>query len=423
VRIHSLFVATALSLLTAPPLGANPAPSTVDSTLFGASEPDDDVLKIDLAEDGHLLRIAGDLEAGSYRKVKRILDAAKDVKTVWLDSGGGLVLEGFLIGSIVRQMKLDTYVESHCASACTMILTSGVNRAAYRRAKIGFHNSVEVDKNGNPVPFKPPKGSKSTADEPDFMQMAAFRQAGVDSDFIDKALATPNTSIWEPSHDELIKAHVLTRSVDDPARQAIKGFGQSWPDLRASLLTNAAWALVEKDDATLFDETVTDAWSYAKDDEDGGVSGYAERALSEQIFGAIADGPDALVTEFLALDAQTPAPPKDSDKADNCGAMSTGAAAIRRMVADGAKASELDLIKAALSHEDDVDLPDDRAGHRLFNRLYKSVGKAAKTEGNVHQSGGIQACTWNRLTFDRIRALPHDQQVPMVRALHAIEME
>jgi hypothetical protein len=48
------------------------------------------------------------------------LTDAKSVKSIWLDSGGGLVLEAFLIAALVREAKLDTYVESNCASACTL---------------------------------------------------------------------------------------------------------------------------------------------------------------------------------------------------------------------------------------------------------------------------------------------------------------
>jgi hypothetical protein len=324
----------------------------------------------------------------------------------------------------VRQLKLDTFVDSHCASACTMILTSGAHRAAYVRARIGFHNSVEVDKDGVPVPGRNATPAGTSTDEPDFMQLAAFRHAGVDAAFIDRALATPNSSIWEPSHDELLKAHVLTQSLSDPERKALSGFGPSWADVRATLLKNPAWAMLEQADKAAFDDKITDAWSSERDDNDthGGVVGEAERALAAWMFDRIARSDDAVIRQFLAADALSPRPDAASDADDQCGGLNTGADAVARMIKDTVSQPELALFKASTEATPTPVMEPDKASAKIYARFFKIMTKAVKAEGQSTR-GGIKACPWNRLAFDQIRRMPEGEQIPTVRALHAYERE
>ena len=51
-----------------------------------------------------------------------------------------------------------------------------------------------------------------------------FTAAGFDKDFIDKALATPNSDLWKPAVDVLTSAHVIT-GLSDGTDFAISGLG------------------------------------------------------------------------------------------------------------------------------------------------------------------------------------------------------
>lgn len=408
--LFALFMAPLL--LAAKPPAAMPD-DPLNTILFGEAEPPDDVLAIALSEDGRTLRIEGDIELGAYRKFKRVFADAKTVQRIWLDSSGGLVLEAFLIASLVREAKLDTYVESNCASACTLIMASGVNRTAYARAKIGFHNSIDLDRNGEPVTGRAARKSNA---EPDFMQAAAFYRAGIDPAFVDKALATPNASIWEPSHKEMIAAHALTRSIDDEERLKMTGWGVSWPALNAALDRKPLWTLLKAADAGLAEEIVSTSWEKGQKAE-GGALGFAERSLISTLFDRIVDAPPALSQRLLALWKNMPAA---NGTDHSCSATGTGDTALADLVADGLSADEATLIKDALSNQTAAPMQNRRKIGKAANAVHEAVG--TDTVPVSASDRNRETCLWNRKALAHIAALPADQQAQSLLALHLEDM-
>jgi hypothetical protein len=93
---------------------------------------------------------------------------------------------------------LNTYVSAQCQSACTVAFSGGVERVLLHGAVLGFH-----------------RGSFAGEDEKDSPELQGqrkiFTEAGYDSSFIARALATPSWRMWKPTEAELLKSGVVTR--------------------------------------------------------------------------------------------------------------------------------------------------------------------------------------------------------------------
>lgn len=150
-----------------------------------------------LAADGREIMLDGMITMGTADRFRRLLQASPKVGTVRLESAGGRILEATVMARLVRERRLDTRVEDHCESACTLVLLAGNSRLAQPSADIGFH---QPDFPG--------------MDDTDRRAMIAgnrdlYRTAGVDPAFIDRVMRTPPADMWYPAHSELVDAAVL----------------------------------------------------------------------------------------------------------------------------------------------------------------------------------------------------------------------
>jgi hypothetical protein len=149
--------------------------------------------------DGHSIMLSGAVGAGSAGRFEDALDGAPGVTTIMLESGGGRIEEAVRIARMIRERKLNTYVESHCESACTLILLAGTDRAATTRAQIGFHRASSVGSN--------PQLDAAVTEE----MIEKYRQAGLSDDFLARIRETSATDMWYPTGDELLAARVVNR--------------------------------------------------------------------------------------------------------------------------------------------------------------------------------------------------------------------
>jgi hypothetical protein len=150
-----------------------------------------------LANDGQALVLRGAFGTGSARKVARLLDAAPGVRSVVLDSHGGRLREAEHVAELVRRRALDSYVEEQCLSACTYVFLAGVDRAATPNARIGFHR---------------PSFSGVSNDQAGLNSMlAVYRAAGIKEGFLQRVRTTAASSMWYPTHAELIDNGVINR--------------------------------------------------------------------------------------------------------------------------------------------------------------------------------------------------------------------
>ena len=90
-----------------------------------------------------VLYVSGAFEVGDTNRLKRYIQKA-GIKphTAWLESPGGVSVEGMGVGLAFRKYGIATHIpaRSDCASACVYAFIGGVIRTKDRTGKIGVHN-------------------------------------------------------------------------------------------------------------------------------------------------------------------------------------------------------------------------------------------------------------------------------------------
>ena len=104
------------------------------------------------------------------------------------------MFEGQQIARLIQDRGLDTLVESHCASACTIALIAGRHRTAGPDAGIGFH--------------QPTFPGLSEADRQLMIadMRRLYREGGISGGFLERVLRVPPDDMWYPTHEELVAA-------------------------------------------------------------------------------------------------------------------------------------------------------------------------------------------------------------------------
>jgi hypothetical protein len=153
-----------------------------------------------VSKDGRDLVLRGAIAMGTADRFAAMLDANPTVDRIVLTSGGGRLIEAERMADRIRKDQLDTRVDDHCESACIHLLIAGEDRTAPNRARIGFHQ-----------PSFPGTSPSEMAAEAERMRLR-YLEAGIDRYFAWRALATPATSMWYPTADELVAANVITSS-------------------------------------------------------------------------------------------------------------------------------------------------------------------------------------------------------------------
>jgi hypothetical protein len=165
--------------------------------------------------------IMGGIKYGVTADLERLLDVHKDVRVLHLDSVGGRIGEGKKLNALIRERGLDTYVEGICLSACTLAFVAGKQRILRQGGSLGFHRGAFPGSKANDL------GSGVERD--------IYSAAGLTKAFIDKALATDNSSMWRPTEAELLSAKVVTK-VTDGSEFGIGGVNMSREEWDKSLM-------------------------------------------------------------------------------------------------------------------------------------------------------------------------------------------
>ena len=148
--------------------------------------------------EGEHIYLEGVLAQGTGDRFDEVLQEHPKIRTVELTSTGGRIAEAAQIAKAIKRRKLDTFVWDHCLSACTDVLLAGRQRLASTHASIGFHRVTMAGFNS----LDEKLASSSTREE--------YVAAGLDENFIEKALATPSSGMWYPTPSELKTAGFLT---------------------------------------------------------------------------------------------------------------------------------------------------------------------------------------------------------------------
>jgi hypothetical protein len=152
--------------------------------------------------DAHVVEIAGGLVGATAEKLREVLARVPDVRTVRLDSAGGILAVGIEVQAAIATHGLETEVLGTCNSACTVAFLGGKVRHAFVGARFGFHRA---------------SGEGENLSVADLIVRGLYLHAGVAEAFVDRVLATPHAEMWFPSLTELREAGFVSRPALAPA--------------------------------------------------------------------------------------------------------------------------------------------------------------------------------------------------------------
>lgn len=156
-------------------------------------------------EDDRVLVIDGDLGPNTVYNFKSNLNANPQVRTILLNSGGGLVSTGLDIAQIIANRRLDTWIPETalCASACSVIYFSGANRFA--EGQLGVHQiAMNIEDNSE---------VQTTASD----MIEAFNRYGTHPGVFAVMLRTPPEKMYYFSDMEKLEYQIGRGSLTVPA--------------------------------------------------------------------------------------------------------------------------------------------------------------------------------------------------------------
>jgi hypothetical protein len=157
---------------------------------------------LSLSRSGTVLEIQGGMKFGVSRDVRRILEECRDVKTVELDSASGRYVEAIALARLIRERRLETYVEGSCNAGCALAFMAGTRRWFRTGAHLGFAQVYGPADEDVPI--------KLVDDE----FRAAFERVSAGSDFVTMALYGSGVAMWYPDEDTLRRNGIVTDNVD-----------------------------------------------------------------------------------------------------------------------------------------------------------------------------------------------------------------
>lgn len=270
--------------------------------------------RIEASADGATLYFAGEIDLAGYSAFHALAKAQRGAKRLVISSPGGEVMAARLMASIVNRQHLAVHVEHLCASACTIVLMAGADRSMGSAARIGFHQSYvaalqppPADEAADSKISGNPGRAQPDADAPglfgDAMMRRIMADAGVDTAFIDHALATPSDDMWYPAADELLAAKAITRR-----EAAGLTAGPSWAVGRteaAAALTGSLWDALRRHRPQQWDETADDMW---RQRNSGRTTGDALAMVRDtwvnRLMHEAARAPDAIVLSLFDVEAR-----------------------------------------------------------------------------------------------------------------------
>jgi hypothetical protein len=161
---------------------------------------------------------SGEIVAGDTERLQKALAQVEQNReiTVYLDSPGGLVVEGLKLGKLISEIKANTSVSrknalpAECSSACVLTYLGGRYRFLLDQSQIGVHQfAIRSEKDvqiGDAIAI-----SQTLAAE----IVSFMKNSRVDTDFFRLMTSALPSSIFYVPHDELRKLRVVTDNVWD----------------------------------------------------------------------------------------------------------------------------------------------------------------------------------------------------------------
>lgn len=337
-------------------------------------------ISVTISRDGQALLLTGALGSGSAKKTELILQAAPSVRTIVLNSGGGLLVGGLDIAALVAKRQLDTYVEESCQSACTIILLAGRDRAASPNARIGFHRPI--------FPLS------KAEDLPTLLSVtrSIYDEAGVDATFTDKVYDTPTESMWFPSTSELKISGVLTRVTLGGEISRYSTIITSRESLYKEMSEIPFWKALETKFPDIASDIMKTAWlakQQGKNDRD--FENAIRSKLIENIPIILSKAPDDVLIDYLRLvvDQLQAARAVSFEACDlyNKGMLNVGAT-----LPPDLATREIALLQKAIEAQGVTAPPDETAALKIMEPMYSAL-PADQLEAVADETGNYTVST------------------------------
>lgn len=157
-------------------------------------------------DDERVLVIDGDLGPNTVSNFKQGLNNNPQVRTILLNSGGGMVSTGLDIAQLIANRGLDTWVPeaAMCASACSVIYFSGASRLA--EGQLGVHQiAMNIESNTD---------VQSTASD----MIEAFNRYGTHPNVFSAMFRTPPEKMYFFTDDEKVLFNIQRGILSAPTR-------------------------------------------------------------------------------------------------------------------------------------------------------------------------------------------------------------
>ena len=155
-----------------------------------------------LSEDGSRVYLKGEFNFDLNSDLQTLIKQNDKIKTVELDSSGGLIYAARALAFTIEKNQLNTHVEGICNSACTVAFMAGKNRTLGENGKIGFHQ-YEFQK-------QHPLQVKQAEDEQE-RDRQYFSKRGVSKQFLEAVYRSGHHAIWQPERTVLKQSGVVTQ--------------------------------------------------------------------------------------------------------------------------------------------------------------------------------------------------------------------
>lgn len=153
-----------------------------------------------MSEDQKTLTFSGTITHGLSKRARILLQENPQLETVTLNSPGGHIYEARGFAYLIRDHGLDTYVESECSSACTLLFVAGDQRSLASEARLGFHSyALEY---GTALPNVDLQ--KEQEKDKKF-----FQDRGISEAFLTQMFDEPSSELWYLSRTEARQAGLL----------------------------------------------------------------------------------------------------------------------------------------------------------------------------------------------------------------------
>ena len=151
----------------------------------------------------------------------KILSENPNIKTLQLNSLGGIIDAAEYMSDIIIDFELNTHVVGECSSSCAILFIAGEKRTIQRGSWLGFHQG-SWDKDSIKEHYEYNKAEYGWANEFEhsswiykdtqkqiFRDMEYLIERGVEPLFAIKTMKADNEDMWYPRRKELEAAGVI----------------------------------------------------------------------------------------------------------------------------------------------------------------------------------------------------------------------